>query len=171
VILAEEWHTVDAILHLDWRLRQADVRHRVRIVWNATNTYSFDRIDWGRLAQAAIMTTVSRYMKHLMWQWGVDPLVMPNGLAADAFVQPARDAVAAFRHRARGRTVVSKVARWHHDKRWLLAVDTMGGDETPGLAPVAGGPWGRRSPRPRGAHRCGQRRIRPWFHPLSAQRC
>jgi len=90
VILAEEWHTVDAILHLDWRLRQADVRHRVRIVWNATNTYSFDRIDWGRLAQAASITTVSRYMKHLMWQWGVDPLVMLNGLAADAFVPPGQ---------------------------------------------------------------------------------
>lgn len=136
VILAEEWHTVDATLHLDWRLRQADVRQRVTIVWNANNTYSFDRIDWARLAKAAIITTVSRYMKHLMWQWGVDPLVMPNGLAADAFVPPARDAVAAFHHRVRGRTVVSKVARWHPDKRWLLAVDTVGEMKRLGWRPL-----------------------------------
>jgi hypothetical protein len=38
--------------------------------WNANNTYSFDRIDWGRLSQAAIITTVSRYMKSLMQGWG-----------------------------------------------------------------------------------------------------
>jgi ribosome-associated translation inhibitor RaiA len=61
------------------------------------NTYSFERIDWRRLAQAAIITTVSRYMKHLMWGWGVDPLVIPNGLAAEALVPPERHAVEAFR--------------------------------------------------------------------------
>jgi hypothetical protein len=110
-IPVEEWHTVDAILHLDWLLWQADLRHQATINWNANNTYAFERIDWGRLAQAAIITTVSRYMKHLMWRWGVDPLVLPNGLAADALVPPERAAVAAFRQRVRGRTVVSKVAR------------------------------------------------------------
>ena len=26
VVLAEEWHTVDAVLHLDWLLRNAQVR-------------------------------------------------------------------------------------------------------------------------------------------------
>jgi ribosome-associated translation inhibitor RaiA len=136
VILAEEWHTVDAVLHLDWLLRQAGVHHQVTIFWNANNTYSFERIDWGRLAQAAIITTVSRYMKHLLWGWGVDPLVLPNGLAADALVPPARDAVAAFRQRVRGRTVVSKVARWHPDKRWLLAVDTVGAMKRLGWRPL-----------------------------------
>ena len=92
-ILAEEWHTVDAVLHLDWLLRQAGVRHQVTLLWNANNTFAFERIDWGRLAQAAVITTVSRYMKHLMWGLGVNPLVLPNGLAADAFVPPVREAV------------------------------------------------------------------------------
>jgi hypothetical protein len=108
VILAEEWHTVDAVLHLDWLLRQAGLRRQVTILWNANNTYSFERIDWPRLAQAAIITTVSRYMKHLMWGWGVDPLVIPNGLSAEALVQPERHAVEAFRVRLLRRTVVSK---------------------------------------------------------------
>src|SRR6266511_1215317 len=126
VILAEEWHTVDAVLHLDSLLRQADVRRQVRILWNANNTFAFERIDWGRIAQAATITTVSRYMKHLMQGWGVTSFVIPNGLSADALLQPEPEAVAAFHTRVRGRTVVSKVARWDPDKRWLLAIDTAG---------------------------------------------
>jgi len=125
VILAEEWHTVDAVLHLDWLLRGAGVRPQVTILWNANNTFAFPRIDWGRLAQAAVITTVSRYMKHLMWGVGVDPLVLPNGLAAEAFELPAPDTMGAFAARVRGRTVLSKVARWDPDKRWLLAMETV----------------------------------------------
>jgi glycosyltransferase involved in cell wall biosynthesis len=125
VILAEEWHTVDTVLHLDWLLRGAAVRHQVTVFWNANNTFSFERIAWDRLAAAAVITTVSRYMKHLMWERGVDPLVIPNGLTADALVPPDREAVAAFRSRLRHRTVLSKVARWDPDKRWLLTIQTM----------------------------------------------
>lgn len=62
VILAEEWHTVDAVLHLDWLLRRAGVRPQVTILWHANHTFACDRIPWGRLAEAAIITTVSRYM-------------------------------------------------------------------------------------------------------------
>ena len=125
VVLAEEWHTVDAVLHLDWLLRGAAVRHQVPIFWNANNTFSFERIAWDRLATAAVITTVSRYMKHLMWERGVDPLVIPNGLTADALLPPDREAVAALRSRLRHRTVLSKVARWDPDKRWLLAIQTV----------------------------------------------
>src|SRR6266511_3756759 len=83
VILAEEWHTVHTVLHLDWLLRQAQVRAQVTILWNANNTFAFERIDWHRLAEAAVITTVSRYMKHLMQSLGVDLLVMANGLSPD----------------------------------------------------------------------------------------
>ena len=55
----------------------------------------------------------------------MDPLVIPNGLAADALVPPDREAVAGFRSRLRHRTVLSKVARWDPDKRWLLAIQTV----------------------------------------------
>jgi len=125
VVLAEEWHTVDAVLHLDWLLRGAGVRDQVTVFWNANNTFSFERIAWDRLATAAVITTVSRYMKHLMWEHGVDPLVIPNGLTADALVPPDREAVAALRSRLQHRTVLSKVARWDPDKRWLLAIQTI----------------------------------------------
>jgi glycosyltransferase involved in cell wall biosynthesis len=125
VVLAEEWHTVDAVLHLDWLLRGAAVRDQAIIFWNANNTFSFERITWDRLAAAAVITTVSRYMKHLMWEYGVDSLVIPNGLTADALVPPDREAVAVFRSRLRHRTVLSKVARWDPDKRWLLTIQTV----------------------------------------------
>jgi hypothetical protein len=72
VILAEEWQTVHAVLHLDWLLRQAGVRHQVTILWNANNTFSFHRIDWARLAQAAVITTVSRYMKQVVYSYLAD---------------------------------------------------------------------------------------------------
>jgi glycosyltransferase involved in cell wall biosynthesis len=135
-ILAEEWHTVDAVLHLDWLLRQAGVRQQVTIFWNANNTFGFERIDWERLAPAAVITTVSRYMKQLMWGLGVDPLVIPNGLAADAFVPPAFRSVAAFHAQLPGRTVVSKVARWDPDKRWLLAIATVEAMRQAGWQPL-----------------------------------
>jgi glycosyltransferase involved in cell wall biosynthesis len=126
VVLAEEWHTVHAVLHLDWLLRRAQVRHQVTILWNANNTFSFHRIDWQRLAEAAIITTVSRYMKHLMQGFGVNPLVIPNGLSTEALTPPEGQAVAAFRTLMRQRTVLCKVARWDPDKRWLLAIDIVG---------------------------------------------
>ncbi len=136
VILAEEWHTVDTVIHLDWLLRQGSLRHRVVILWNANNTYGFGRIDWGRLAQAAVITTVSRYMKYLMWNWGVNALVIPNGLSSDSFVPPPREAVAAFRKRLQGRTVISKLARWHPDKRWFHTIDLVGSMKRLGWRPL-----------------------------------
>lgn len=136
VVLAEEWHTVDAVLHLDWLLREVQVRDHVSILWNANNTFSFDRIDWRRLAEAAIITTVSRYMKHLMQGRGVNPLVIPNGLSMEALIRPERQAVAAFRGRLRHRTVLCKVARWDPDKRWLLAIEIVGALKQQGWRPL-----------------------------------
>ena len=42
VVLAEEWHTADALLHLDWLLGQAGLRERVAILWNANNSFGFE---------------------------------------------------------------------------------------------------------------------------------
>src|SRR5919106_2635519 len=136
VVLAEEWHTVDAVLHLDWLLREAHGRDQVTILWNANNTFSFHRIDWRRLAEAAIITTVSRYMKQLMQGWGVNPLVIPNGLSTEALILPERQAMAAFRARLRHRTVLCKVARWDPDKQWLLAIETVGVLKQQGWRPL-----------------------------------
>ncbi|HUI27818.1 MAG TPA: glycosyltransferase [Candidatus Kryptonia bacterium] len=136
VILAEEWQTVDAVLHLDWLLRAAGARQPVAILWNANNMFGFERIDWGRLQQAAVVTTVSRYMKHRMRALGIDPLVIPNGLSAEALRPPDRATVTEFRHRLRDRVVLTKVARWDPDKRWSLAVETIGALKQQGWRPL-----------------------------------
>jgi glycosyltransferase involved in cell wall biosynthesis len=136
VVLAEEWHTVDAVLHLHWLLRQAQVRDHVTVLWNANNTFSFHRIDWRQLTEAAIVTTVSRYMKHLMQGLGVNPLVIPNGLSTEALISPERRAMAAFRARVGQRTVLCKVARWDPDKRWLLAIEIVGALKQRGWRPL-----------------------------------
>jgi glycosyltransferase involved in cell wall biosynthesis len=136
VVMAEEWHTVDAVLHLDWLLRAAQIRDQVTILWNANNTFSFHRIDWRRLAKAAVITTVSRYMKQLMQGWGVNPLVIPNGLSTEALILPEHQASAAFRARLRQRTVLCKVARWDPDKQWLLAIQIVSALKQQGWRPL-----------------------------------
>ena len=103
VVLAEEWHTADAVIQLHALLEQARVRDRVAIFWDANNTFGFEHIDWERLARAAVVTTVSRYMKHHMRESGVSALVIPNGLAADTFDPPDPLAIAELRRRHRGR--------------------------------------------------------------------
>lgn len=124
-ILAEEWHTVHAVLHLNWLLCRAGVRDRVHTLWNANNTFGFDRIDWRRLDAAATITTVSRYMKHRMRSLGVDPLVIPNGLDEDAFAIPDRAALVEMYQRFADRPLLVKMARFDPDKRWTLAIDTL----------------------------------------------
>jgi len=37
---------------------------------------------WQRLDMVSQLTTVSRYMKHLMWKMDLNPLVIPNGIPA-----------------------------------------------------------------------------------------
>ena len=125
VILAEEWQTVDTVLHLDWLLRREGLRERASVLWNANNVFGFERIDWPRLAEASVITTVSRYMKQTMRNLGVDPIVIPNGLSADAFLPASRTGVAAMQRRLRGRTVIAKVARFDPDKRWLGALEIV----------------------------------------------
>jgi glycosyltransferase involved in cell wall biosynthesis len=136
VVLAEEWQTTDAVLHLDWLLRSAGLRSRVCMLWNANNTFGFDGIDWPRLTAAAVTTTVSRYMRFEMIRTGVDPLIIPNGLPRDAFYRPGPGAVRAFHSLFDGRLVLAKVARWDPAKRWLLAVDTTAELKRTGAQPL-----------------------------------
>jgi len=136
VVLAEEWQTVGAVMGLHRLLEQAGARNRVAMLWNANNVFGFEGIDWGGLSRAAVITTVSRYMKHLMHAHGVDPLVIPNGLGADAFRPPERRACTEFRVRFRRRTVVTKMARWDPAKRWLGTVEIIAEMKRAGWHPI-----------------------------------
>ena len=124
-ILAEEWHTAHAVLHLDWLLNGCAMRHHTRMLWNANNTFGFNLIDWEKLDAASTITTVSRYMKYWMRPLGVDPLVIPNGLDGEAFIAPDESALSELRQRFTERPLLVKMARFDPDKRWTLAIDTI----------------------------------------------
>ena len=136
VVLAEEWQTTDAVLHLHWLLCSLGLRDRVSILWNANNTFGFERISWDRLREAARITTVSRYMKHCMRDIGVDAMVIPNGLSADAFDAPDRSVVGELRRRFRDRTLLTKMARWDPDKRWLSTISIVAEMKRQGWRPL-----------------------------------
>ncbi len=122
VIMAEEWQTADAVFHVDQLLRQAALRDRVSIFWNANNVFGFDQIDWVRMHKAATVTTVSRYMRQLMAASGVEAIVIPNGLSPDVYLPPDRSAVTQLRRNFAGRVAITKMARWDPDKNWLASV-------------------------------------------------
>jgi glycosyltransferase involved in cell wall biosynthesis len=71
-----------------------------------------------------------------MWPLGVDPIVIPNGLSADAFLASDPQAVAALRRRFADRILLAKVARFDPDKRWLLAVETVAELKRQGQRPL-----------------------------------
>ncbi|MCX5998031.1 MAG: glycosyltransferase, partial [Chloroflexi bacterium] len=93
--------------------------------WNANNTFGFDRIDWRRLGYTTTLTTVSRYMKHIMQGIGLNPLVIPNGIPESLLVDVPHTAVSRLRKGLGADLILSKVARWDPDKRWNTAVEAM----------------------------------------------
>ena len=125
VIMAEEWHTAEATCRISDLLHEDGRRSRALLFWNANNTMGFERINWGRLGYVSAITTVSRYMKHLMWRRGVNPLVIPNGIPRRLLQGADEREVARLRRSLQKAVVLSKVGRWDPDKRWLMAVETV----------------------------------------------
>ena len=124
-ILAEEWHTAYCTCQVSDRLWADGVRDKAIILWNANNVMGFDRIDWRRLDFCSQITTVSRYMKHVMWDRGVNPLVIPNGIPGDRVHSADPALVARLRAAFPGRELVFKIGRFSPDKRWNMAVDAL----------------------------------------------
>jgi glycosyltransferase involved in cell wall biosynthesis len=136
VVIAEEWHTSWSVVRLARRARERGWGDSVRCHWNANNSFGFDRVPWRELDSAVTITTVSRFMKHEMWRCGVDPHVIPNGIASQWLEPWDRAAVQSLRRSTAGRLVLTKVARWDPDKRWLMAVDAVGELKVRGLRPL-----------------------------------
>jgi glycosyltransferase involved in cell wall biosynthesis len=124
-VLAEEWHTANSTCLLSDHLYHAGIRDKAVILWNANNVMGFDRIDWSRLGYCSQITTVSRYMKHIMWGRGVNPVVIPNGIPADRIQDPDPNTVRALREAVGAEHVLFKIGRWSPDKRWNMAVAAL----------------------------------------------
>lgn len=136
VVIGEEWHTSWSVVHLSRRAAERGWGEHMRFFWNANNTFGFERVPWRELNGRATITTVSRFMKQNMWRVGVDPHVIPNGIAAQWLKPCDRKSVNALKRLTGGRLLLAKVARWDPDKRWLMAVDAVGDLKARGLLPL-----------------------------------
>ena len=122
IILGEEWHTSWSMKLVSDSLFYRGLRDRAVMLWNANNTFGFHRIDWNALNLTTTVTTVSRYMKFRMWEWGQNPIVIPNGIPREAIVDPDPAVVAALRAAAGADHLWFKIGRFDPDKRWLMAI-------------------------------------------------
>ncbi|HYL08707.1 MAG TPA: glycosyltransferase family 4 protein [Candidatus Udaeobacter sp.] len=122
VILGEEWHTSWSMRLISDALYYRGLRDRVVILWNANNTFGFHRIDWAGLNLAVTVTTVSRYMKFKMWEWGQNPVVIPNGIPPESISDGDPHVDALLRSAADAEFFWFKIGRFDPDKRWLMAV-------------------------------------------------
>lgn len=123
VLMGEDWQTTEVMIRTSRLLAERGMLRRCVPVWTANNIFGFDGIDWRALTESAALMTVSRYMKHEMWRWGLNPLVVPNGITPSSVV--AVDAAARRRLRkALGRDIaLFKIGRFSPDKRWTMALD------------------------------------------------
>ena len=125
VVMAEEWHTSWSMNLLSESLYYRGLRDRVVMLWNANNTFGFHRINWTALALAATITTVSRYMKFKVWERGINPIVIPNGIPRASIQDADPDAVADLKLAAAADHFCFKIGRFDPDKRWLMAVSAV----------------------------------------------
>lgn len=127
VILGEDWHTVEAMIRTSDLLHWFGMRQKTLLLWNLNSLMSLHRIDWGRLNFVTTLCTVSKYMKHKMWELGVNPLVIPNGIPT-RYLQPVDEKqVARLREIAQQgdprRMFLFKIGRFDPDKRWMMAIE------------------------------------------------
>lgn len=125
LVLSEEWQTAEFAWLLSDHLHALGVRDRCVLFWNANNPYSFNRIDWPRLAFTNTVTTVSRHMRGIMRSAGVDALVIPNGIPLRLVASPSGRAPAALRSAAGETRLLFKMARWEREKGWIQALDAV----------------------------------------------
>jgi glycosyltransferase involved in cell wall biosynthesis len=129
VIIGEDWHTAEAICRTSDLLHWFGVRQKVLMLWNLNSLMSLHRIDWPRLNFVSTLMTVSKYMKHKMWELGVNPLVVPNGIPQRYLDSPDEQMVARLRQAVKGthsdHFFLFKIGRFDPDKRWLMAIEAV----------------------------------------------
>jgi glycosyltransferase involved in cell wall biosynthesis len=129
VIMGEDWHTAEAISRTSDLLHWFGVRQKVLMLWNLNSLMSLHRINWGRLSFVVTLTTVSKYMKHKLWNYGVNPLVIPNGIPARHLNSVDIGVVKRLREIARQgdprRMFLFKIGRFDPDKRWMMAIEAV----------------------------------------------
>jgi glycosyltransferase involved in cell wall biosynthesis len=125
LVICEEWQTANVAIAIDRLARERGVRSALTLMWNANNTYGFEKIHWPTLTRAAAITAVSKYMKFELAQWNVAALVIPNGIDPALLDGADHEQTAAFRAVFGERPTCVKVGRFDPDKNWLQAIDAL----------------------------------------------
>src|ERR1700761_6985817 len=125
LVICEEWQTANVAIAIDRAARERGVRAALTLMWNANNTYGFEKVHWPTLTRAAAVTCVSKYMKFELGQWHVQALVIPNGIDEALLAGADAEQTAAFRDAFAGRPTCVKVGRFDPDKNWLQAIDAI----------------------------------------------
>ncbi|MDQ4076233.1 MAG: glycosyltransferase [Chloroflexota bacterium] len=125
VIMGEDWHTAATMAAISDLLYWQGLRSHAVMLWNANSIFGFDHIDWARLQLATRITCVSRYMKHLLWPYGVNALVLPNGIPARHLQTVPHEDVQRLTSLLKDRMILTKVARFDPDKNWIPAVQAI----------------------------------------------
>jgi glycosyltransferase involved in cell wall biosynthesis len=123
VIMAEEWHTTDTLARLSDSLHFNGLRQQCLLLWNANNEFGFGHIDLPRLGFISTVTTVSRFMKYRLWDWGLNPLVLTNGIPRRLLEKVPQKPVTKLRNGMAADFLLLKMGRFDPDKRWLQAVE------------------------------------------------
>jgi glycosyltransferase involved in cell wall biosynthesis len=125
LVICEEWQTANVAIAIDRTARERGLRGAVTIIWNANNTYGFEKIHWPTLTRAAAVTAVSKYMKFELAQVGVQALVIPNGIDPALLEGADPERTAVLREAFGERPTYVKVGRFDPDKNWLQAIDAL----------------------------------------------
>lgn len=124
VVVGEDWQTAHTLIRLSQLLEQNSLSAAALLFWNANNVFGFETIDFPKLAQATQLLTISRYMKERMRSMQLETLVIGNGIPRRYWGKI--DKAAGARLQAiLGGTILTKVGRYHPDKRWLMAMETL----------------------------------------------
>ncbi len=127
VIMGEDWHTAEVMSLTSDLLHWFGVRQKVLMLWNLNSLMSLHRVNWSRLNFVTTLCTVSKYMKHKMWDLGVNPLVIPNGIPSRHLKPVDERQALRLREIARQgdprRMFLFKIGRFDPDKRWMMAIE------------------------------------------------
>jgi glycosyltransferase involved in cell wall biosynthesis len=129
VVMGEDWQTAEAMTRVSDLLHWFGLRQKALLLWNLNSLMSLHRINWGKLNYVTTICTVSKYMKHRMWSYGVNPLVIPNGIPARHLNPIDQDMVKRLREISKQgdprRMFLFKIGRFDPDKRWLMAIEAV----------------------------------------------
>lgn len=147
VVLFEEWQTAECACAFSDLLAAEGLRDRVVIFWTANNSYGFQAIDWPRLAVRTTIATISRYMRSIIRSFGVDAVVIPNGIPSELLEPVSRRETNELRRLVDpdpSITLFFKMARWEREKGWSQALGAVSEMRERGRNPLlvarSGGP-------------------------------